>query len=91
MAGSQGGGPASCVELLVWLNQLCETIPEACVPQCSGWLKGAKEQMCQLLSRSGRLERSSNGGCFGEQPHGSPVHISTQGGEMLFLLLEESY
>lgn len=58
MAGSQGGGPASCVELLVWLNQLCETIPEAYVPQCSGWLKGAKEQMCQLLSRSGRVERS---------------------------------
>lgn len=30
------GGPASYVELLVWLSQLCETIPQAYVPQFSG-------------------------------------------------------
>lgn len=29
-------GPASYVELLVWFNQLCETIPQADVPQFSG-------------------------------------------------------
>lgn len=56
------GGPASCVELLVWLNQLCETIPQAYVPQFSGWLKWAKELKCQLLNRSGGEVRTSNGG-----------------------------